>query len=248
MRSIIDICNDNRSGSEKIVKDFLNYIRCNTKNLKKDAESLLEAHPDMMAVAHMAKFIISIKPEEVLEKIDGYIRELDRVQELLTIEGLSHIEDGSIIFTHSYSSSVAQVLFEAKKQGRDFSVILTESRPMYEGVDFATDLVSKGIHTTLITDSAMGLYISKATKVLLGADAFNEEFFLNKTGSYPICLCAAEFNKEVIVMASQYKYGKCTIDQKLFPSNEVLETNKDICIENPYFEAVPLKLVYKLIT
>lgn len=68
-------------------------------------------------------------------KIDSFIRDrillADKVIEQHSIE---KIQNGDTILTYARSSVVEGVLLEAKRQGKDFSVVVVDSRPLNEGV------------------------------------------------------------------------------------------------------------------
>lgn len=67
-------------------------------------------------------------------KIDSFIRDrillADKVIEQHAIE---KIRDGDTILTYARSSVVEGVLLEAKRQGKEFSVVVVDSRPLNEG-------------------------------------------------------------------------------------------------------------------
>lgn len=72
----------------------------------------------------------------MIHKIDSFIRDriilADRVIEQ---HAIAKIKDGETILTYARSSVVEGVLLEAKRQGKVFSVIVVDSRPLYEGMD-----------------------------------------------------------------------------------------------------------------
>lgn len=71
----------------------------------------------------------------LLRKIDSFIRDriilADRVIEQ---HAIAKIKDGETILTYARSSVVEGVLLEAKRQGKSFSVVVVDSRPLYEGI------------------------------------------------------------------------------------------------------------------
>lgn len=70
----------------------------------------------------------------MLEKIDSFIRDrillAGKVIEQHAVEKIKH---GDTILTYSRSSVVEGVLLEAKRVGKEFSVVVVDSRPLYEG-------------------------------------------------------------------------------------------------------------------
>ncbi|KAF7353017.1 hypothetical protein MVEN_01269300 [Mycena venus] len=68
------------------------------------------------------------------QKIDDYIR--DRIiiaDEVIQDLACKKIKDGDVILTYARSSIVEKVLLAAYKQGKRFSVIVVDSRPLLEG-------------------------------------------------------------------------------------------------------------------
>jgi translation initiation factor eIF-2B subunit delta len=70
----------------------------------------------------------------LLLKIDSFIR--DRILlagKVIEQHAIEKIQNGDTILTYARSSVVEGVLLEAKKQGKEFSVVVVDSRPLYEG-------------------------------------------------------------------------------------------------------------------
>ena len=70
----------------------------------------------------------------LLTKIDSFIR--DRILlagRVIEQHAIEKIKDGDVILTYARSSVVEGVLLEAKRQGKEFSVVVVDSRPLYEG-------------------------------------------------------------------------------------------------------------------
>lgn len=70
----------------------------------------------------------------LLHKIDAFIR--DRIilaDKVIEQHAIPKIKDRETILTYARSSVVEGVLLEAKRQGKSFSVVVVDSRPLYEG-------------------------------------------------------------------------------------------------------------------
>lgn len=70
----------------------------------------------------------------LISKIDSFIR--DRIllaSRVIEQHAIEKINDGDVILTYARSSVVEGVLLEAKRQGKEFSVVVVDSRPLYEG-------------------------------------------------------------------------------------------------------------------
>ncbi len=57
---------------------------------------------------------------------------------------------------------------------------MCESRPLFEGVALARELVNAGARVTVITDAQVAVWASRADVALVGADAITPEGVHNK--------------------------------------------------------------------
>ena len=91
------------------------------------------------------------------------------------------------ILTHSYSSTVRQVLELAFANGKQLEVYATQSLPGSEGERLVNDLVSKGIRATLIPDPKELHEFPRVDLVLVGADSvMTDGSVVNKIGTRDI--------------------------------------------------------------
>lgn len=87
----------------------------------------------------------------LLSKIDSFIR--DRIllaSRVIEQHAVDKINDGDVILTYARSSVVEGVLLEAKRQGKEFSVVVVDSRPLYEGASRAS--LSLGLYRLSVLD------------------------------------------------------------------------------------------------
>lgn len=75
------------------------------------------------------------------------------------------------ILTYLSSSLVKKILLEANRDGKKFSVIIVDSRPLLEGREMLRRLVSAGIKCSYILINGLSCVMKQTTKVLLGAHA-----------------------------------------------------------------------------
>jgi translation initiation factor eIF-2B subunit delta len=70
----------------------------------------------------------------LLAKIGSFIR--DRIllaDKVIEQHAIAKIKNGETILTYARSSVVEGVLLEAKRHGKEFSVVVVDSAPLYEG-------------------------------------------------------------------------------------------------------------------
>lgn len=165
------------------------------------------------------------------------------------------IANGMVVYTHCHSSTVMGVLISAKKQGKEFTVHNTETRPVLQGRKTAKELSAAGIRVKHYIDSALRLALKRADIVLLGADAITSEGkVINKIGSELIAEVAHNYDIPVYVCTNSWKFDPKTV----FGFDEPIENRgreevwadapKNVTIMNPAFEIVKPELVSSIIS
>ena len=164
-------------------------------NLLVAADSIAAARPTEPMLRNYLRFIISkvlsesTAPVSDLKMLVSSLKTsiekgIKEAREKIVAYGLSLIHDDMIIYTHCHSSTVTSILKGAFDEGKDFEVIVDETRPRYQGVKTAKELAKHGIPTTLIVDSASRLYVKQADLVLVGGDAVTVSGnLINKIGT-----------------------------------------------------------------
>jgi len=173
--------------------------------------------------------------------------------------GAKRIKNGDLIMTHCNSSVAISILKEAKRQGKEFRVIATETRPRFQGRLTAKVLSEAGIPVTLIVDSAARYFMPKVDKVIVGADVVTANgAVVNKIGTSQIALAAKEARVRVFVGAETYKFSPSTVLGELVeieerPPEEVvppeeLSQLKGVTVANPAFDVTPPEFIDIIIT
>lgn len=153
--------------------------------------------------------------------------------------------DGSTALTHSRSSTVLTAFIEAKRAGRNISVVATESRPLLEGRAVAEALAGKDIPVTLIADAAAGRAMEEVDLILLGADEITPSIHVNKIGTRMIALAARERGLPVYAICDSSKficedYFRGAIRQSRNADELWVSPPRGVSIANCYFETTPL--------
>lgn len=142
----------------------------------------------------------------VREATEDFKRQL-RQQAIHVAEGsLAFIEDGSIIVTHSLSSTVQYALLHAQRAGRRFHVICSESRPMLEGRQTAKELAESGIGTTVMVDTLTLDSVYQARAVVVGADMLNSHGLVNKVGTRALAMVAQAVHVPFYALCGSAKF------------------------------------------
>lgn len=168
--------------------------------------------------------------------------------------GSRRILSGDVILTHCHSSTVMMILKRARERGVDLQVILTETRPLYQGRRTARELSEAGIRSTMIVDSAVRSFMRRVSQVLVGADAITSEGnVINKVGTSLIALAAHEARVPFYVASELLKFDPQTIhgDYEAIeerPPEEVWANPPEgLVIRNPAFDVTRREYIHGLI-
>jgi ribose 1,5-bisphosphate isomerase len=188
--------------------------------------------------------------EYALKVCDQLIQENEQALSRLIENGAKQIHDGDRILTHCHSRTVVGIFREAKKQGKDFMVFVTETRPLKQGLITAKDLLASNIKIVYGVDSDMGFLMKKCTKVLVGCDAILPDgSIVNKIGTLPMAIVAKAFGKPFIVAGLTSKLThKVEIEERDPHEVEDLRKLKGVKVINPAFDVTPGDYVDFIIT
>jgi ribose 1,5-bisphosphate isomerase len=195
--------------------------------------------------------------EILISNSEVFIKESEASVRNIALIGAKRIEDGDTIMTHCNSSVAIGVLAEAHRQGKDFKVYATESRPWRQGILTVNDLAKEGIDTTLIIDSAVRLVMKKVDKVFVGADTITSQgALINKIGTSQIALAANEARAQFYVCSETYKFSPFTAagDLVKIEEREISEVVRpgeipdSVKVYNPVFDVTPPQYISGIIT
>ncbi|MBW6458301.1 MAG: hypothetical protein K0B52_03970 [FCB group bacterium] len=206
----------------------------------RDAHPLIAIFPNMQTylLKEFGKGKKSIP--EILAIFSGEVRKNIDKTIMTCVDKL--IKDGSKIFTFSHSSVVRKAIMEAAGKGRRFEVILTEARPVGEGLALAKFLGRAGIPVSLYTDAAMELAVSRCDLVLVGTDWYWYRGFINKIGTHSAQRIAEEREKAFYILTDSSKFmptPPSDWSRDRHPESQILvEHIENVTVHNPYFESI----------
>jgi ribose 1,5-bisphosphate isomerase len=197
--------------------------------------------------------------QEIIKNANDFIERADTALGKIGKIGSRRIQEGDVIMTHCNSHAALSIITTAFKEGKDISVIATESRPRRQGLLTVRHLNDFGIPTTLIVDSAVRYYMKEVDKVVVGADAIAANGALvNKIGTSQLALAAHEARKSFMVAAETFKFSPSTIlgipieieeraaEEVVDPS--VLAELPHVQVENPAFDFTPAEYIDMIVT
>ena len=229
------------------------------------------------AISRMNRLISGYKGQKVEEIKKLLIDEAINIEEedlrtCLKIgeNGSGLIRDNSVVLTHCNAGGLATagygtalgVIRSAFRQGKNISVISSETRPVLQGARLTTwELERDGIPVRLITDSMAGHLMSKGVvdSVIVGADriASNGDT-ANKIGTYSLSILAKHHDIPFYVAAPT-----STIDNECLSGDDIIIEQRDpeevthidgnrisakVNVINPAFDITPADNIECLIT
>jgi translation initiation factor eIF-2B subunit delta len=165
-------------------------------------------------VTQVTKLITDIKPNTVLstakdqliEKVDDMLAGIAFSQAKIVATATKRIHNGDTVLTYARSGIVEQILLTAHEEGKDFKVIVVDSRPKLEGKTMLTSLVNAGIECDYTLVSAVNYVMPGVTTVLLGAHAMLANgSLLSRLGTEIVAMSASAQNKPVLVCCETFK-------------------------------------------
>jgi eIF-2B alpha/beta/delta-like uncharacterized protein len=276
-RLIDEIRNDKTQGASQLARQAVMVLKAAAEQSQADnAEQFLEelkgvgeglksARPAMAPIFNIVnRYLDALSPAQGLNQLKGLAvskaDELARVSLQAIAEitscGLGLIAEGDKIMTHSYSSTVMAVLKETSAEGKRIEVIATRSGAGGTGQRIALELGRQGMKVTFIDDTAVGLYVSSANKVMVGADRVCVDgTIVNGVGTYPLALAAQKAAVPFYVLCETLKFDHRLrseeVDLEEKEPSEIVGRAKLpplVSVKNPYFDLTPLKLVTGIVT
>jgi translation initiation factor 2B subunit (eIF-2B alpha/beta/delta family) len=222
------------------VKAFL--LQSDKKSIKK----ILNTRPTEPLMQNAIRFLKKSKnPKTSSIKFFNYLKNSNQK---IAKFGAGLIKKEMNIYVHCHSSSVIEILKQAKKRKKTFVVYTTEVEPLLQGRQTAEDLAKSKIQIVVAPDLAAEQTLKKCDLLLFGADAFTKKGLANKIGTSMLCKLAEEFNIPRYSAGVSLKFTK-KIKLESRPSHEVWKTkNKKIKIINPAFDFVDKKLLTGVIS
>lgn len=219
------------------------------KEFNQAAKKLESARPTAVVMHNVIK---QVKGEKTLEAIDKMVYYLANIDDIIAFKNHKIVEKGSTILTHCHSAAVVSLLSYARKKKIKFKVVVTETRPRYQGKITAKELEHAGIDVTYIIDAAAGEFINKIDAMVVGCDSIRKEGIVNKIGTYPLAVLAHEKKVPVYFVGGTIKLDirkKFKIEER--PEGEVLVRGLpgvEMDVKNPAFDITPWKYVTAVLT
>jgi len=230
------------------------------KSLNKAREILLKTRPTEPCMRNTLNYLfVNVDKKNLVESLTKKITEVknhfDQAAQKIAKIGSKKVINKSIIFTHCHSSAVMDVLKEAKKLGKKFTVYNTETRPLFQGRLTAKELARENIPVKHFIDSAARIALKKADLMLIGADAISSEGkVINKIGSEQFAEIAEKFDVPVYSCTDSWKFDPQTVFgyeeeiEKRGAKEVWAEAPRGVTVSNYAFEKINPDLVAGIIS
>lgn len=233
--------------------------------LRRATKRLIETRPTAVSLKNGLRFVNERvrqrgTVEAKREALKHAVREFEeRSRAAVAAIGEHHralLKDGGTYLTHCNSQAALRGFLEARKQGLNFEVLATETRPWRQGFLTARQLAEGGVRVTLMVDSAAFHEMPRVDAVFVGCDtvAANGDV-VNKVGTSAIALAARELGVPFYVCGETYKVDPDTpsgaeviIEER--EATEIADPTElpGVRLLNPVFDVTPNSRVRALLT
>jgi translation initiation factor 2B subunit (eIF-2B alpha/beta/delta family) len=142
----------------------------------------------------------------LMKEAAGYSTWHQTAQAKIIEHATALIPAGGTVFTFTLSETISLVLVGAKRSGRNFRVLVTESGPNNDGLETVRRLSEAGIPVAVGPDACLGELVPQAGVILVGAEAILADgSAICKVGTYVAGLVAAAHGVPLYVVVDTMK-------------------------------------------
>jgi translation initiation factor eIF-2B subunit delta len=235
------------------------YVR----TLERNSNALRRANPSHASLHNTQREVVSTvqgadpasvgeAQELTAEAVEAVVEAVEAGKERAAAEAAELLASAETLLTHDYSTTVLSAIERAVEDGASLTIYVTEARPRYLGRKMARRLAEfEAVETHLVVDSAGGHYLPECDRVVVGMDCIVDETLYNRVGTYPLAATAQDVGVPVTVIGSAAKIVDCgfAFENEHRPASEVmLEPAEGFEIDNPAYDATPVRLVDSVVT
>ncbi len=224
--------------------------------------AMLAAQPSMAVLINLAQQVLQACSEtlplatirqQLQQVLSTFRHDVRRSTEVLCQQALTILPPRATVLTYSNSATVIAALRHAHERGRVRRVLLSESRPAYDGRPQALALLESGLAVEYSIDMALFERLVEADVVVVGADAVFPDHLINKLGTHALARLAHLQGIPCFSLCAANKFlpAAATALWRIVdhPGAEVWPTAPNgLCISNRYFDATPLALLSGIVS
>lgn len=189
---------------------------------------------DIREIASQVAGIIKRHIKDMASSMDAAVDHLDTI-----------VPENATVLLHSYSSSLIHALPLLRR--KKCSVVVTESRPGFEGRVTAQVAADMGLKVTFIIDACAAHVLQRVDAVLMGADSIEQDgSVINKAGSSLIAMAAGARGVKVYFIGEIRKIclDRQYVDLEMYGPEEIWEDPPSgVEVQNLYFDRTPPKFI-----
>ncbi|THU61821.1 hypothetical protein C4D60_Mb07t27300 [Musa balbisiana] len=195
-------------------------VRDLTAKISSYVSFLIECRPLSISMGNAIRFLknrIAKLPDTMPESeaksslqsdIDRFINEKIVIADKVIIRhAVTKIRDGDVLLTYGLSCVVEMLLVYAHEVGKQFRVVIVDSRPKLDGQVLLHRLVAKGINCTYTHVNAVSYIMHEVTLVFLGAaSVLSNGTVYSRVGTACVAMVANAFRVPVLICCEAYKF------------------------------------------
>lgn len=162
--------------------------------------------------ARIAKLSLTLSESEakaaLYSDIERFMNEkIALAGRVITRQAVMKIRDGDVLLTYGSSSVVEMILLHAYELGKQFRVIVVDSRPKFEGRALLRRLVRKGLSCTYTHLNAVSYIMHEVSRVLMGAESvLSNGTVYSIIGTACVAMVAHAFRVPLLICCEAYKF------------------------------------------
>jgi translation initiation factor 2B subunit (eIF-2B alpha/beta/delta family) len=238
------------------VDEYTRALEQNSDALRRANRSHASLHTTQRAIVDQ---VTESDPETVAaakaatdEAIAAAVERVEQSKRRAAAKAQQVLADGETLLTHDYSTTVLSTLARATEAGSSFTVYVTEARPRYLGRRMVRRLAEfEAVDARLVVDGASGHFLPDCDRVLVGMSCIVGDRLYNRVGTYPLAATAADAGVPMTTVGSAAKVidGGFGFQNEYRSASEVMrEPAEGFTIENPAYDATPVRLLDSVVT
>ncbi|KAL0911059.1 hypothetical protein M5K25_019165 [Dendrobium thyrsiflorum] len=146
----------------------------------------------------------------LLSDIDRFVNEKIIVADKVIVHhAVTKIRDGDVLLIYGHSTVVEMILLQAHELGKQFRIVVVDSRPKFEGKALLRKLVMKGLSCTYTHLNAISYVMHEVTRVFLGASSIlSNGTVYSRVGTACVAMVSHTFRVPVLICCEAYKFNE----------------------------------------
>ncbi|KAG0450638.1 hypothetical protein HPP92_026838 [Vanilla planifolia] len=195
-------------------------VRDLTSRISSYVSFLIECRPLSVSMGNAIRFLKnriaklhhnlseSEAKSNLIADIDRFINEKIIVADKVIVHhAVTKIRDGDVLLIYGHSTVVEMILLHAHELGKQFRIVVVDSRPKLEGQTLLRKLVMKGLCCTYTQINAISYIMHEVTRVFLGASSvLSNGTVYSRVGTACVAMVAHAFGVPVLICCEAYKF------------------------------------------